>query len=361
DIVKYGQEMIEVFSEPGGDLKEVIRTLGLSDEFTLFAVFHMREWEGGNDEIFSLARKVRGWGRIHAVEQLEPESEEIRKWLLKEGISNEVVPDYSALTVYQKANIRELLAGEATEDELYSIAAVIRALLSEEPVQGISAIEDADQMLLDFLRQAERCRPSLELCTAVYEIATAERSEKVSTAGGEFLHSPAVKEAVAGWVEQGEAVDLAKYLGIDYYEPLYRCMAEDLSAHYFRCGDLLESDAYREKTLELFRKALPMDTMEGEPEDNLGLGEEYKDYSMLSYLVQNLQNYPLCGTDLVVLSLKSPVTRNRNMALRVLDAWCKAKECTLGELSEEALRAVDILKEKECAESVRKSIEKYGF
>ncbi len=361
DIVKYGMEMLEVFSEPDEEMKEKIRTLGLCDEFTLFALFHMRGWSDANEEIFSVARRVHGWGRIHAVEQLEPETEEIRKWLLEEGISNGVIPDYSALTVYQKADVRKLLAGEAEKKTLRPIAAVIRALLSEGPVHGIRAVEDADAMLLDFIRQAGSGSPDLELCAAVRDIVTAKRSEEVSTAGERYLKSRAVREAAGRWVERGEAVELAKYLGIDCCAPLYRCMAEDLHAHQYQCSELIHSDDYREKTLELFRKSLPMDKMAAEPEDNLGLGKEYENDSVLCYLVQNLADYPLCGTDFVLLSLKSPVTRNRNMALRVLYAWCRAENCTLGELSEELLCEVNALKEKECTESVRKSMAEYGF
>lgn len=34
-----------------------------------------------------------------------------------------------------------------------------------------------------------------------------------------------------------------------------------------------------------------------------------------------LQNYPRQGEKIVLAGLKSPVTRNRNMAIRVLDKW----------------------------------------
>lgn len=104
-----------------------------------------------------------------------------------------------------------------------------------------------------------------------------------------------------------------------------------------------------------------MKQMVSEPQDCLGLGKEYENYSRLGYLVQHLTEYPLCGTDFVELALKSPVVSNRNMALRVLDSWCKKKQCTLQELSSELFSNVEELKKKEVSENVLKNIAQYGF
>ena len=51
----------------------------------------MRTWKDGNNEIWNLAKRVHGWGRIHAIEQLEPETNDIRRWLLTDGVRNEVM------------------------------------------------------------------------------------------------------------------------------------------------------------------------------------------------------------------------------------------------------------------------------
>lgn len=113
--------------------------------------------------------------------------------------------------------------------------------------------------------------------------------------------------------------------------------------------------------MDLFRKKLPMDEMVSEPTECMGLGVKYKNYTRLMFVIQELEPYPLCGADFVALGLKSPIVNNRNMSLRVLDSWCKIKECSLHELSEELFNCVAELKEKEVSDSVKKSIEKYGF
>lgn len=102
NVVKYGLEMMGMFSDPGEMFKEMVRDLGLCNEFTIYAIYNMLGWSNANDEIFALAKKVYGWGRIHAVRHLKPETDEIRKWLLEEGIKNDILPEYTEQEVYRK-------------------------------------------------------------------------------------------------------------------------------------------------------------------------------------------------------------------------------------------------------------------
>ncbi|MBR5682815.1 MAG: hypothetical protein IKW96_06005 [Ruminococcus sp.] len=157
EMVKFGLIILEILSEPDDQIKNVVRTLGLSDEFTLFSVFNMMTWSNGNDEVFALAQKVHGWGRIHAVARLEPETKEIKDWLLHEGIINSVLAEYSALDVYEKVDISSLLKGNITDGQFSDIAKVLSSLFTEGPFAGMRAFkkEEAEEMLSDFLKQAE--------------------------------------------------------------------------------------------------------------------------------------------------------------------------------------------------------------
>ena len=110
ECVKIGLELLELFSITEETDRNIIRRLALCDEFSLYAVWNMRHWDDGNRYIFELAKKVHGWGRIHAVEYLEPETEEIRHWLLTEGTVNDIENDYSALTCWQKSGAEQVLA-----------------------------------------------------------------------------------------------------------------------------------------------------------------------------------------------------------------------------------------------------------
>ena len=153
ELVKIGLiilELVDTSCDP--ELMDTIRTLGLSDEFTLFSVFIMRNWPDGQMEILDLAKKVRGWGRIHCVKFIEPVNEEITHWLLLNGIDNDVVPDYSALTVFEKAGVEEMLDRTNLEpDEIKAVLKIIDSMLSEGPVAGISAVDDPPALLSKIL------------------------------------------------------------------------------------------------------------------------------------------------------------------------------------------------------------------
>lgn len=173
DMVKLGMLLLEMLAEPNENLKDVIRTLGRSDEFTIFAVFNMHTWEDGNAEIFRLAQCVHGWGRIHAVARLNPDTQEIRDWLLREGIENNILKEYSAPDVYEKTDIPALLQQEISGAQLDQIAAVLNTMFNEGPVPGISGLPEAEAsaVLGDFLRQAKAHPLTADICVLVRRIS----------------------------------------------------------------------------------------------------------------------------------------------------------------------------------------------
>lgn len=181
ECVKAGMALMELF-DLDERTKEIIRRLGLCEEFTLFAVWNMRDWENGNQEIFSLAKKVHGWGRIHAVEYLQPETDEICRWLLLEGVWNDVMPAYSALTCWYKAEAEKVLFGKPSAEEYKGIAAIIGGLLDEGPVAGISELENAEEVLARFVAVTPDCNPGPE----EYAVIDAVK-QWAENQGGSFL------------------------------------------------------------------------------------------------------------------------------------------------------------------------------
>ena len=135
-------------------IEEVMLTFGAYDEFTYFAArtLSQEKWENGNRELFELAQKVYGWGRIHAVSYLRPESQEIKDWLLYEGAVNDIAPQYSADVCLQKAEVKVRLSSFLPEEEFVAIEKLIRYALEDGPCPGIT---DAEQILPKYLKAAE--------------------------------------------------------------------------------------------------------------------------------------------------------------------------------------------------------------
>ena len=156
ESLKFALSMLELVRLDDDSLKDILRVVGLSDEFTLFVIFIMQQWENANEEIFRLARKTKGWGRIHAIERLIPDTPAIRDWLLRKGIFNNVLPAYSALNCWEGSEAENLLfAPEISPEDFSAISKLLSALLDEGPCPGISEIEKDDEVIKAFLRKAK--------------------------------------------------------------------------------------------------------------------------------------------------------------------------------------------------------------
>ena len=156
EAVKIGLSVLEVFSDYNDKLLEAIMKLSSSDEFTLFCIWAVKRLENSNDLIFSMAQHTIGWGKIFAVYYLEPETDEIKQWLLYNGIHNSVHPGYLANKCFEAADVQELLESEPDIDELQAIAYIIYFLLEDGPTAGIRAYENGDDIIDSFLDNVQR-------------------------------------------------------------------------------------------------------------------------------------------------------------------------------------------------------------
>ena len=361
ECVKIGLGILELFGEPVDELKEIIRRLGQYDEFTLFAVWNMQRWKNANEEIYRLARLTRGWGRIHAVERLEPETEEIRRWLLTEGSVNEVMSAYSALTCWTKSGAGELLSGNITQEEYQGLSVIMEGLLDEGPVQGLSGITDREQVLLRFLEQSKIYAASVhdfELILNIFAWTEDQEEDYISVRSecDSLLHSKKCALAVSGAVEKGEGLRLADLLEIPFRDQLLGCMREDFGHFHYKCGYLLEAPAYVDPTLDLYRRKLPLLKTPGGLSDTEGTDGGSEDHTALEFLLQELADLPLTGTDLLLAAIRSPYPRLLFRALETAQGWAEIAGKPLAQLSPELFEAVSELEKKETANEIKEMI-----
>ena len=180
ECVKFGLGISNLFECRDEGFRDAIRTLGLSDEFTVFSVISMLMWHGeATYEVFDLAKKVHGWGRIHAVDRLNPDTQEIRDWLFYEGIQNNVLPNYSAFTVFMNSGAEKRLEEPMDRKDYEAMCALLEPLLTDEPVPGISSLANAGDILKKFLTRAGEQDLSEDDLTLIREIRLfAENKER---------------------------------------------------------------------------------------------------------------------------------------------------------------------------------------
>jgi hypothetical protein len=155
EVVKFGLALLELFdTEQNQAARDVLLQTARHEEFTLFALFNIRDWADANAQIWQLARQCHGWGKIHAVDHLEALTPEIESWLLCHGWKNTVSPAYSALACAVQGDLPGLLRRSGgTAEELAGMNAIVAALLDEEHCVGISAYADPFALLALYLEK----------------------------------------------------------------------------------------------------------------------------------------------------------------------------------------------------------------
>jgi hypothetical protein len=87
--------------------------------------------------------------------------------------------------------------------------------------------------------------------------------------------------------------------------------------------------------------------------DKLGLGREFAPHSCLDFVLQDLRRFPGSGGTLIETGLRSPVIRNRNLAVAALAAWTRG--AWPGELVEALERAAGCEPDGDVRERMRKA------
>ncbi len=357
ECVKYGLSLLELFNTDNEEkIKDIVRTIGLSDEFSLFAVYVMLQWEDGNNEVYQLAKKIYGWGRIHAIERIEPTTEEIQEWLLKEGVHNTILPSYSALTCWQKSDAENRLKNPSKE-EMAGIRDIIAGLLEEGPVSGISGIENHNDIIMVFLNQMEKLELTLEDYEVIRGIRIYFENQDADTDNigivslcNKLLDTDICRDVVLEAVKEGRAIGLAQDLKLDYKEDILGLLKTSFEEKFYLCSFIMAD--YKDAVLKIFRENLPLEEMKTLPTNSLGLGKEYQKQHCLENILQELKIYPLEGQEFVETALQSAPIRTRNIGIAVLESWVNMKQIPLKELMPEIYKLLCRLRDIETDEKV---------
>jgi len=111
-----------------------------------------------NDLVFSIAKSVDGWGRVHAVEHLEPTDDEIKRWLLEHGCEGGVLDMYIALNCAVKGDLFSVLKQKTLDENLLKgITRVFEGLLYADINigGGINAYEHGKEALSLYMQHAK--------------------------------------------------------------------------------------------------------------------------------------------------------------------------------------------------------------
>lgn len=324
--------------------RELLMTLGKYEEFTLYvAATIARSFPDANNTLYELARHVTGWGKISLVERMLPTTPEIKNWLLREGCRNDIADNYLAYTCAVKGGLHEALNSARVDRELFNGAGIIICgLIEGGPSGSMDDYVHAGPAVSSYLKHGLRLCKSLEDFLTVADIRQYLDGESdalsVSWGIGTVAECGRLCSKILSdtrwpkiiWEEIDSASSFSRYcamsaarvLGLDIWDKLFSKLEYDPTDSSIYYELMRSSDTSRIASLvSLAQARLPLELISTGPAEELGLGPEHAVHRCLNVILQGLPKFAGMGGTLVLTGLNSPVSRDRNMSLRVLEAW----------------------------------------
>lgn len=346
EVVKFAITMLGSYSIKQ---TELFQLLGMHDEFTLYSSIALQHTFADNQQelerqLFALAKKVNGWGRIHLVEQLAKNpSPEVKNWLLREGYKNSVMNEYLAYTCATAGDLQTALAQPSVDMELLIAAGeMIDALILGGPAKDMSHYDEGAVVCLSYLTQLQKqAINDLNILSNLllirdFFVENVDDSypnwdEKIKTTVIDTVNKliaqdqwlPLVKKNMqsADRKKFAYAINLYSRLGFDAW-PLYfehqKC--NDSSQWYY----LMQTDDSQrvQKTIQLAKQQYDLLSIATGPElTSCRFTKTIKEHYVLGFILSDLDRFPGVGEDLILVGLNSPVTDSRNEALQVIERW----------------------------------------
>ncbi|ROO86153.1 hypothetical protein EDD29_3716 [Actinocorallia herbida] len=339
DAVKLGLVML---GECGGeDDRDLLLLLGTLEEFTLYAVVALVKTQPDRHRVaYTLARRVTGWGRIHAVRRLEGGTDpDIKGWLLREGFRNEIMDEYLVHLAATTGDLHgALLEPEVDAALLDGAGDILSALALGGPAEDLTDYAEAVPVLHRYAELVGRTEPTLRALDALLVIRGWASNPDLDLTWPEGEPARLIDRYEAllarpGWLEpvlagldgpSGFHVALACALRLDLPvlpQTLRHLAREPFDAYAWHCAvDLADEDGLA-SVITLAQRLLPVEQLAGGPAGDLGLGPEHAPDRALESVITELADHPWAGLELFRVALRNRVVRVRYSAFRTLTTW----------------------------------------
>ena len=354
EVIKFCLSVLAIMNvETDAETIEKVKILALSDEFTLYCLNIFVKLENSNEEIFEIAKKVKGWGRVHSIGYLEVTNDEIKEWILEEGCHNDVLPAYTAYTCAKKINLVEILNEDKISNKKFNdISYLMNALLDESAITGMSALEDRELLIERYLEKAKTLSSTEDDYSAVMTLKEYIKNNKeinndLIKICDKILNSEKTRNNVKELLKEGYGCNIAKYLGIDTDKYILEYLQNNPLKNPYIIFNISERENM-EKLVSFIEKNLTLEKLKGAPTDKFyPKNEENKEYIFLDTIIRKLGNfkrternfvvslYPVeptasmdkpenfigIGENLIICALNSPYVDLRYGAVNTLESW----------------------------------------
>jgi hypothetical protein len=319
--------------------RDLLLLLGSLEDLTLYAAVALRRCHTDPDRaIFELAKRVGGWGRIHAVERLKGTGDpEIKAWLLRDGFRNGVMNEYLAHLAATTGDLHGALTAPDVDDPLLDGAGdILDALCAVGgPAKDITDYPYGPATIQRYLTLVGQRPPTLDRVASVLRVGrfiAADSAARLSwrdadrgrlgQVAADLPARPVWRAVVDRALDDPDigmfrrAIWPARRLGIparDRIRARLRAAPDDAYLWQSLTDDI-------DDVLALAGELLPLDDLATGPTTEVGIGGPQADH-ILDFIVSRLDRHPGKGWPMVRIGLRNRTVRNRNMAIRTLSAW----------------------------------------
>ena len=268
------------------------------------------------------------------------------------------MPEYSALTVFNKAEAAKVFAMEELSYETYhALAMLIEGLLDEGPVPGISQIEDRMLILQQFLDHSAKQELTVADLNVVLLIAhwcddlPAEEAQNIKEKAEAILFDSKNTGVVQEAIKNADGLMLADKLGLPFKNQLLECIEQNFEENCCKCFWLMEDPDYVEKVVEVFCNKLPFDIISAGAAADCDFGDEnFKYYAMLESILTEFGRVPVGREpELAAAAVQCPSSRIRRQGVAVLEVWVENTGVPLKELLPQVHKLLtDIVADEVC-------------
>lgn len=371
ESVSLGIGLITIFSEEvTNDLLDIIGKCALCEELVMISNFAIEHLENSNDIRFKLAKKAEDVSKMVLVGYIEPENEEIKKWLIvngTEGVSRYPIP---AIPIAEKIDLLEVLKSEDMSFDLIDgISDILKGLLDpdENPAPGL---KNKKEIFNAYFSLNNRFYDSIKYNLGLVHIFKYLLKEDTYEDLREKIHKYFLSERVLRFIFNilnnkykcedeyfQKMANICEILIVSdnniFNKIIYKKLKENNNVMFRSAIELLlKDDEYHKKALEMIYCS-DFSEYYGEPAREI---IEEERLEVLSELLIMQNKYNLIIDKLVVDGLKCRYIPQRNLALSVIENWMFKENKRFKDLPESIQVVLEELEETEIFTNFKRRI-----
>ncbi|MCR5508299.1 MAG: hypothetical protein K6F34_06405 [Lachnospiraceae bacterium] len=362
ETVKLGLLILVLFDFADDEvIRKHLITIGMHEEFTGYVIANAKGWppEIRNHVYYTYARKLKGWGKINAMEYIEPVNDEVRRWILCHGCENDISYGMLAITAYEKSSLKKRLKrGGLDNEEMQGARDIMRGLLMESGERSLAGIKEPEDFVDAYLKEQVSHSVGLEDLSNLLKIRSfftageqGEDTEAALKLIERILSLSDAEEMIRGGLAEHPdiAVSAASDCGIDISDDLLALMMSDFDRYYIYAPYFMEEGRDLGDFVTICEDKIETKAV------NKEAGSTSADVWELDTVIGYLKDRPGMGSKIILEGIVSENSICREAAADVMKSWEGALGRNIKKIDSDLFHAVKKARKKETDEELKKA------